>query len=108
MKTIYRFVKGGFYYDSSKKADIGFNGRLSFKQAETKGRSRQITAAALGFRQSSMRLSIVFWYTAVFGFMRLNGWWVSAVNTYSLFTAGAFFGFSAGVSLRTLCARKRV
>lgn len=53
-------------------------------------------------------LSISLWYAVVFGFMSFsNASWFSAVNTYSLFTSGAFFGFSAGVALRTLRARKQ-
>lgn len=54
-------------------------------------------------------LSISLWYIVAFGFMFFaNSPWFLAVNTYSLFTSGVFFGFSAGVSIRILCARKRV
>lgn len=53
--------------------------------------------------------SISLWCAVVFGFMfPVYSPWFLAVNTYSLFTSGVFFGFSAGVSLRTLCARKQL
>lgn len=48
------------------------------------------------------------WYMAVFGLMHLSGWWASAVQIHSLYIAGVSFGFTAGVAVRALCARRMV